>query len=135
MTSKEGTKNILKMNRFGHFQQTSSQLTHYCHVCTGTALAVYLVVLETYLAAAARHTLHTAAIKASPELVTQNYFTWKLDYLDRKMSLKAAKQLLRKEMKQKINMISIEEKQIQSVNVSSKLFGEFKVTLCKTQWD
>ena len=41
------------------------------------------------------------------------------------MSLKAAKQLLRKEMKQKINMISIEEKQIQSVNVSSKLFGEF----------
>ena len=42
------------------------------------------------------------------------------------MSLKAAKQLLRREMKQKINMISKEEKQIQSANVSSKLFGGFQ---------
>ena len=65
MTSKEGTKNILKMNRFGHFQQKSSQLTHYCHVCTGTALAVYLVVLETYLAAAATHCSHQSIARAS----------------------------------------------------------------------
>ena len=46
--------------------------------------------------------------------------------IHQKMSLKAAKQLLRREMKQKINMISKEEKQIQSANVSSKLFGGFQ---------
>ena len=39
------------------------------------------------------------------------------------MSHKAAKQLLRKQMKDKIKMMTTEEKQRQSASVSSKLLG------------
>ena len=43
------------------------------------------------------------------------------------MSHKAAKQLLRKHMKDKIKMMTTEEKQRQSASVCSKLLGGFWV--------
>ena len=41
------------------------------------------------------------------------------------MSSKAAKQLLRREMKQKLKLLTNEEKQSQSAQVTQKLFGKY----------
>ena len=41
------------------------------------------------------------------------------------MSSKAAKQLLRREMKQKLKLLTNEEKQSQSAQVAQKLFGKY----------
>ena len=41
------------------------------------------------------------------------------------MSSKAAKQLLRREIKQKLKLLTNEEKQSQSAQVTQKLFGKY----------